>query len=175
MSTATTMVTVQSVEQLEMEVTRYIAKGFVLMNRTDKSVTLFKKKEFSILWLVLGLILCVVPLLIYLIIYAGQKDQMVQILVSGAAPVVAPMSAPPGAARISDDGKWSWDGANWNPVAQAALGVGAPPPETDLPQAPKTAGPAAAAVGLPPAPETGEGPEPATDGPPASDTPQSLG
>jgi len=67
-------VEVSSVDEMDEAITGYMAQGFVVSNKTGKSATLQKKKEFSALWAVVGLLLCVLPLLIYLIIYATQPD-----------------------------------------------------------------------------------------------------
>jgi len=67
-------VEVSSVEEMDEAITGYMAQGFVVSNKTGKSATLQKKKEFSILWAVIGLLLCLLPLLIYLIVYATQPD-----------------------------------------------------------------------------------------------------
>lgn len=75
-------VTVPTVEAMEAAITSYIAQGFVVVNKTPKSATLQKKKEFKILWAVIGFILCLLPLLIYLIVYATQPDvEVVEIVV----------------------------------------------------------------------------------------------
>jgi len=84
MAATTSVINVPNVQALESTVTSYIAKGFVVSNRTTNSAVMFKKKEFSILWAVVGFVLCLLPLLIYLIFYAAQSDQMVEIrVVSG--------------------------------------------------------------------------------------------
>lgn len=75
---------------------------------------MFKKKDFSILWLVIGLLLCLLPLLIYLIVYAAESDKMVQIYL--ANPATAPTVAPPAYGQVSPDGHWQWNGAQWVPV-----------------------------------------------------------
>ncbi len=77
MATNVQTLAVQNEQQLEQYITSYIAQGYQLANRTQQQTTLIKRKEFSIFWLVIGLILCVLPLFIYLIIYATQSDQMV--------------------------------------------------------------------------------------------------
>src|SRR6266704_87865 len=66
-------------EQMQLEITRLVAAGFTVANQSDRSVTLVKRKQFSIPMLIIGLLLCVVPLLIYLIVYASQSDQIVEI------------------------------------------------------------------------------------------------
>lgn len=77
-------VTVPTIEGMESSITSYIAQGFVVVNKTAKAATLQKKKEFKIVWAIVGLILCVLPLLIYLIIYATQPDvEVVEIVVTG--------------------------------------------------------------------------------------------
>jgi hypothetical protein len=117
---AVSNVPVYSEAQLEQAIMSYIAQGFVLANRTPTSAAMFKKKEFSILWAVVGLILCLLPLLIYLIVYAAQSDQMVQIYLADPAsiPASAPAAAP---GQLSPDGRWRWDGARWQPAQPAPL------------------------------------------------------
>lgn len=46
---------------------------------------MIKKKEFSVLWAVIGLLICIIPLLIYLIIYATESDKVVEIRVRGSS------------------------------------------------------------------------------------------
>ncbi len=67
-------VLVSSPEQLESTITSYLAQGFVVANRTASGVTLQRNKEFKILWAVIGFLLCILPLLIYLIVYATKPD-----------------------------------------------------------------------------------------------------
>ena len=92
--------------ELEAAVAGYIVQGFTIANRTPTSVTVVKKKEFSIPIVVIGFVLCVVPLLIYLIYYATQQDQVFQLNLA---------SQPQG--QLSPDGHWRWDGTAWQPVA----------------------------------------------------------
>lgn len=126
MATAVSNFPIYSEAQLEQAITSYIAQGYMLSNRTPTSATMFKKKEFSILWLVIGLILCVVPLLVYLIIYANESDKMVQIYL--ADPATAPGLAPPAYGQLSPDGRWQWNGAQWVPLPA----LPAPEPEGSI-------------------------------------------
>jgi len=93
--------------QMESAVTGYIAQGFLVANRTTSSVTLVKRKQFSIVALVIGLILCVVPLLIYLVYYLTQQDQLIEISLAQIG-------------QLSPDGHWSWSGSAWVPVLSPA-------------------------------------------------------
>jgi len=69
---------------MEQVITSYIAQGFVVVNKTETSTTLQKKKEFKLVWAVIGFVLCLLPLLIYLIVYATQSDvEVVQIHITG--------------------------------------------------------------------------------------------
>src|SRR5690242_16360941 len=95
--------TAPDILQMESAVTGYIAQGFLVANRTPTSVTLVKRKQFSIVALVIGLILCVVPLLIYLVYYLTLQDQLIEITLAQVG-------------QLSPDGQWSWNGSAWVPV-----------------------------------------------------------
>ncbi len=94
-----------------------------------------KKKEFNVVWAVLGFFLCLLPLLVYCIVYATQSDQMVRIVIatgglpSDSALKISPdgnwwwsetlqkwvgvlEQLPPGV-QVSDDGNYWWDGGQW--------------------------------------------------------------
>lgn len=73
---------VSSKHDMETAVTSYVAKGYVVMNKTDSSVMLTKKKEFSIPIAIVGFLLCFVGLIVYAIVYACQKDQVVEISIT---------------------------------------------------------------------------------------------
>lgn len=139
MATASMALQVQSQQEMESAIQGYIAQGFSIANRTPTSVTLVKRKEFSILWAVIGFLICLLPLLIYLIVYASQSDQMVTIMLAGAQPAAgygAPAIASPAAAignpgygasqplassagyQLSPDGQYFWDGQQWRPISQ---------------------------------------------------------
>ena len=71
---AVKQVTVDSKESLQFTTTTYLAKGFVVANSTPDKVVMQKRKEFKALWAVIGFIFCVVPLVVYIIVYAIQPD-----------------------------------------------------------------------------------------------------
>jgi hypothetical protein len=121
---AVSTVSVYSEAQMEQVITSYIAQGYIVSNRTPTSATLFKKKEFSILWLVIGLLLCLIPLIIYLFIYAAESDKMVQIFLADSTSAPGVTTA---VGQMSADGRWRWDGSQWIPVPAIA----APPSPTD--------------------------------------------
>lgn len=64
---------------LDSAVTTYISKGFIVANRTTDSVVMFKKKEFSIVMALVGLLFMVLPCLIYIVYYMCKSDQMVEL------------------------------------------------------------------------------------------------
>jgi ABC-type Fe3+ transport system permease subunit len=70
-------VSVSTTQELESTIMSYLAQGYTVGNRTQRSATLQKKKEFSVLWAVIGFLVCVLPLLIYLIVYATKPDMMI--------------------------------------------------------------------------------------------------
>ncbi len=139
MATATTMLQVQTPIELESMSTGYIAQGYIIASRTPTSITLIKRKEFSVLWLVIGFILCVLPLLIYLIVYAADSDKMIVINLGppgqgqpasgaygmmGATGYSQPqLAGPPAGAPRSPDGNYWWDGQTWQPVQSSPYGT----------------------------------------------------
>lgn len=142
MAVTATQVHVPDRGALDGAITSYIAQGFTVQNRGEDFAVLFKKKEFSVLWAVVGLALCLLPLLVYLIVYATQKDQLVEIRVSTAQPQIhwsedreqwwdgeawhrVSQQLPPDA-QVSPDGAHFWDGASWR-----AMPAGATPARVD--------------------------------------------
>jgi hypothetical protein len=140
MAVTATQVQVPDRAALDSAITSYIAQGFTVQNRGEDFVLLFKKKEFSALWAVVGLVLCVLPLLVYLIVYATQKDQLVEIRVVASQPQLhwsedreqwwdgetwhhISQQLPPDV-QVSPDGAHFWDGASWRAMP-AAAGPGA--------------------------------------------------
>jgi hypothetical protein len=133
MATSTAMYQVQTPMEMESMSTGFISQGYVIANRTPTSITLFKRKEFSIPWLVIGFFLCLIPLLIYLIVYATETDKMVVINLGVPGQAVAPspvsgygqpqMSGPPTGAPRSPDGNYWWDGYRWQPVQSTPYGT----------------------------------------------------
>jgi hypothetical protein len=115
-------VVVPSQDQLEQAVMSYVAQGFVVSTQTPDTTTMFKKKEFNVVWAVIGFFACVLPLIVYCIVYAAQSDKMVVIRVdpnvpaSAALPFVTPAVV---AAPANDELTWSedrtywWDGSTW--------------------------------------------------------------
>ena len=71
---AISKVQVPTTEEMEAAILNYLAEGFVVANKTKTSATLQKKKQFSVLWAVIGFVLCMLPLIIYLIVYASKPD-----------------------------------------------------------------------------------------------------
>ncbi|MCW3019403.1 MAG: hypothetical protein JWN10_1711 [Solirubrobacterales bacterium] len=102
-------INVASQEDLESTIMSYIAQGFSVSNRSAESVTLFKKKEFNILWAVIGFFLCLLPLLVYCIVYATQNDQMIVIKVASTTLGLGAATS----VTWSDDRQWWWDGSRW--------------------------------------------------------------
>jgi hypothetical protein len=75
--------TVSSGQALEEAMVSYLAKGFVVANKTSVSLTMQKKREFKVVWAVIGFLLCFIPLVVYLIIYATQPEvEIVELVVA---------------------------------------------------------------------------------------------
>jgi hypothetical protein len=139
MAVTATHVQVPDRGSLDGAITSYIAQGFTVQNRGEDFAVMFKKKEFSVLWAVVGLLLCLLPLLVYLIVYATQKDQLVEIRVAASQPQIhwsgdreqwwdgdswhhISQQLPPGT-QASPDGAHFWDGASWRAMPARASAV----------------------------------------------------
>jgi hypothetical protein len=133
MSISTFAVQVPNEQALVATMNSYIAQGFLVMSRESGQAILRKPKVFNVVWAVVAFFLCVLPLLIYLIVYAGQRDQVVLIQIVNAQTPAVQLSAdghywwdgrqwistavqiPPGS-PISNDGAFWWDNTKWRPM-----------------------------------------------------------
>jgi hypothetical protein len=118
MSANVRTVSVPTREQMRQAVMSYVAQGFVVSTQDEDSATMFKKKEFSIVWAIVGLFLCFLPLLIYLIIYVTQSDEMVVIRVVGQAQPAELSSVAVESLTWSEDRNYWWDGKAWIDAAR---------------------------------------------------------
>jgi hypothetical protein len=116
-------------EQMQMEITRLISAGFTVSGQNNRSVTLVRRKNFSIATLIIGLLLGFLPALVYLTLYACQSDQIAEVRLiprpevyrfrrSDTNPVGADIrdEPPPQAApilQLSPDRQQWWDGLQW--------------------------------------------------------------
>jgi hypothetical protein len=110
-ATSVQQINVGSPQELESTITSYIARGFVVSSRTPDSATLFKKKEFNVIWAVIGFFLCLLPLLVYCIVYATQNDEMVTVMVAQNTAITT--ATGDGEPTWSEDRQWWWDGGRW--------------------------------------------------------------
>jgi hypothetical protein len=102
--------TAPDVRGLDSAVASRLAQGFTVVGRTDRFAVLRKGKRFNPGYALLGSLLCGVGLLAYLVVYAAQSDEVVEIT------VVEPGR---GVADLSDDRRWWWDGERWEDAEQA--------------------------------------------------------
>ena len=118
--------------QLRAAIDSYIIQGFTVATRESGAVTMRKAKEFNVVWAVIGFALCLLPLLIYCIVYSQEQDKVVVIRIGGARqptlqltddsrfwwngsqwiPLTA--TSPPPGVQISEDRRFWWDGSRWN-------------------------------------------------------------
>lgn len=98
----------------EMAIADYSARGFLLVSKTETSALLRKPKQFNVLLAILGAVLCLVGLIVYVIFYATQQDEVVEVrLVDRQAALEgAPFT-------LSPDGNWWWDGQRWQDTRQS--------------------------------------------------------
>lgn len=68
------VVQVPTAKDMESTIAQYLIQGFVVANKTATSAMLQRRKEFKVMWAVIGFLLCVLPLLIYLISYSTKPD-----------------------------------------------------------------------------------------------------
>lgn len=111
MAASVQQVNVTLQDELESTIASYIAQGFVVSNRTPEAVTLFKKKEFNVIWAVIGFFLCLLPLLVYCIVYLTQNDEMVIVKLAPLSSAAVKSAA--GELTWSEDREWWWDGSGW--------------------------------------------------------------
>jgi hypothetical protein len=123
--------------EFEMAIASYSAAGFLLVSKTETSALLRKPKQFNVLLAILGAVLCLVGFVVYVIYYAAQQDEVVEVrlvdrqaALEGEPYTLSPdgnfwwdgqrwqdtrRSLPPGIQRSPDGTQW-WDGVNWRPV-----------------------------------------------------------
>jgi len=108
MAASVRQVQVGSRQEFDNTIMSYIAQGFVIQQQSEGSATLFKKKEFNVIWAIVGFFLCLLPLLVYCIVYATQSDEMVTVTIAANR---GPATG--GELTWSEDRQWWWDGEKW--------------------------------------------------------------
>lgn len=66
---------------LQRTIADYVSRGFQVVNQTDTSAQLLKKKTFSCLYSILWFLLFGIGLIIYLLYYAAKRDELLYISV----------------------------------------------------------------------------------------------
>lgn len=126
------VIPVSNAAQMEQMIMTYAAQGFEVAARSDSSTLMIKKKQLNMVYVVLGLVICVIPLFVYLYLYSKEQDQVVEIRLvpeGEEAPPGLPRAGPPGTAdaaaagaahapppQLSPDGSQWWDGTQWHPI-----------------------------------------------------------
>lgn len=129
---------VTSQDQLNATVQTLISQGGVVQGQTEGEVQIYLKKKMNIVVLVVGLILCLVPGLAYLIWYS-TADQNQQITVK--------IGAPPSIHGPAEHQHW------YNQEAVDGAVPGSVPPEVPAASAPPAVAPATPDPSLNPAPQ----------------------
>jgi len=116
MAKAPQVIAVSSQAEMATAITSYTAQGYILMSQQATETVLKRPKRLNILPLLIGFFLCLLPGLIYLIVYAVQKEPIVIISVSSLA------QGQVGAGltdefQLSADGAWWWDANQWISIA----------------------------------------------------------
>jgi hypothetical protein len=134
-------------DELQQTVQNLVTRGGVVQNQTDDEVTLYIKKKMNVFVLVVGLLLCLVPGLAYLIWYlTADQNQLVHVRI-GKAPNIGgyhPVDETPSAAT----------GAASNPGAPPPAGLPPQSPSSGIPTMPATDPMPATPPPAPPPPST---------------------
>ena len=76
-------ITVSSKDSMKSSIIPYIAKGYTIVKKTDRRITLQKNKKFNVAIGIAGFLFGIVGLGIYAIIYAKQPDaEIVDIVIA---------------------------------------------------------------------------------------------
>jgi hypothetical protein len=102
---ATRTIVVPSVAALHHQIRVHLVQGFFIQTANPYDAFLFKTKQFDILWAVIGFFVCLLPLLVYLLVYLVQQDVSVHIVVELPPPPMVSMLPPPSQPY--------WDGTCW--------------------------------------------------------------
>ena len=153
---------VTSQEQLDSTVQTLLGQGGQVQGQADGEVHIYLKKKMNIVVLVVGLILCLVPGLVYLLWYT-TSDQNQQITVKIGSPTSIHTEHEHWYDQQAVDGASPGTVPPEVPAAPADPALGAPPAAAVPPAQPAMPGPPPS---VPPAPPTAPGPPP-TDLPPA--------
>jgi hypothetical protein len=80
---------VTSREDLETTMTSYIAQGYTVMAQTETAIIMIKKKQLNMVWMIVGALLCLIPLIIELVRYSNDEDRIIEIKLVEASVEVA--------------------------------------------------------------------------------------
>ncbi len=115
------VVTVANTQQRERLVLDYVAQGYTPTMQTETSTLLIKKRELNIVWVLVGLLLCFIPLVIELVRYYKDEDLLVEVRLVEAGAAAPPPAEPSDVQgtepHLSADGTRWWDGAQWHRVS----------------------------------------------------------
>jgi len=75
-------------QEMETTITSLILAGYSLENRTPAAATMVRRKRLSPGWVLLGVLTVTIALWVYLVVYACQRDHLVQVVLEAPAPEV---------------------------------------------------------------------------------------
>lgn len=91
-------INVQSAQEMHSVIQSYVVCGYAMVSQQPGSVTLVKRKQLSVVMLLIGLLLFILPMFIYLIVYMLKKDDFVEVRmvdVSATLPSMPVQASPP--------------------------------------------------------------------------------
>jgi hypothetical protein len=77
----------QRQEILKQEIARYVGHGWVVVNETETSANLVRKKRFSFWWALLWFLFLIVGLIVYIFYYLSKDDETLYIDVDSSGKV----------------------------------------------------------------------------------------
>lgn len=69
-------------QQVDATIVRYAHKGYLVASRSKTQLVLVKKKQFSFTLAILGLLLWGIGLILYILFYLAEKDEILTIAIS---------------------------------------------------------------------------------------------
>jgi len=64
------------------EINSYVRRGYRVVSQTQWTCQLVRPKKFSLIWAVIWFLLMLFPFILYLLYYAGKRDEQVYLTIT---------------------------------------------------------------------------------------------